>query len=246
MSEENRLDNLLRKPFIDQLDDNTLKIRRNLLLIASLAIFLNHFGLSISEGSVSVLGTKIDHLSNQAIRVGLLVSLGYHLVHFTWIVWEHLFEWRVRLTGTKLERITAGTFASEAGDYPSDPRQSTLYHWWSGQAQKIGNLREIIPEVRVDLKALQGFVSANGDPNNPTNVGNITRSLVSVEGALNRFEAHLKEVSGTLSSLRIPESLKRFDRWFFFVVKAQNLRFVILEISLPFLIGLAGMIALTR
>jgi len=41
---------------------------------------------------------------------------------------------------------------SEHADYPRDPRQSTLYNWWKGEATKIGDLTVKISEIEKHLQ----------------------------------------------------------------------------------------------
>lgn len=96
------VEKVLGEPIFDDFSDNTLKIRRNLLVVA------------------------------------------YLVVHFGWNSITHFQQWRLRVTGTRLAFKTGrspGLYLEddERGDYPDDPRQSTLYTWWLVQAKQLAS-----------------------------------------------------------------------------------------------------------
>jgi len=121
------VEKILGNPIFDEFPEHTLRIRRNLLIIASIASIYKLYGLSISSGGeVSLGGIKLSGLTNVAVDQIMFVLVVYHLIHFFWNSVTHLQRWRVRVTGTKLAHVTTGKFSSDAQDYPNDPIQSSL------------------------------------------------------------------------------------------------------------------------
>ncbi len=137
---------VLGEPVICEFDDKTQKIRTTLFLLSIISISYILGGLKI-EAASSFLGLKFSGLDDQLFRYMLLGAVAYLAMHFVWCAVDSFIEWRLRITGTKVAFVTTGTFASEHADYPNDPRQSTLYNWWKGQATSINGIDEKIEDI---------------------------------------------------------------------------------------------------
>jgi len=70
-----------------------------------------------------------------------------------WGAIDSFCEWRLRITGTRAAFITTGILSSESGDYPNDPRHSTLYFWWVKNAKIIDNLTEKVDSIESQIKS---------------------------------------------------------------------------------------------
>ncbi len=134
---------VLGEPVAAGLSDRAWKVRTQLMAVSVVAITLVAFGLHVDR-QATVFGFSLSGLTDALVRRGLGIWIAYLVVHFVWMGWESFAEWRLRLTGTRVAAVTVGTFAAEGGDYPGDPRQSTLANWWRQEATKIGNFPELI------------------------------------------------------------------------------------------------------
>ena len=150
-----------------EFSDYMRRVRTLLIVVGLISIGVVIGGLSIDPSS-SVLGVRFQGLSDELIRKGLLIANIYLLVHFVWGGFDSWLEWGARLTGTRVAFVTAGKFASEHGDYPSDPRKSTLYNWWKDSAARISSLTEPLETIKEKLTAWEIRVEEailKNDPN---------------------------------------------------------------------------------
>ena len=161
----------------------------------------------------------------------------YFLIHFLWCSIDHIQEWRLRVTGTRVAFITAASYTSEEGDYPSDPRQSSLYNWWKGQAILISSLTDPLDSINTKLAEWELKVNEALKDNDP-NVSTTCASINKVNEDITKLKSSIENVEKTLTSNRIPASLYRFDKWFLFFLRSQNLRWLVIELMLPMLLSL--------
>lgn len=241
--DENSLESVqkvLGSPVLGELTDQALKIRRNLLAIGSVSIFVTLTEISLDPSSV-VLGFRFVGLSQRTINLGLLVVTAYFLVHFLWYAFDGLLEWRLRVTGTRLGFITGASFGSEHADYPPDPRQSTLYSWWLKHGRDVGALQLKAVEIAEKLTDLQTTVVAEGAAM-PQVIGTLSEIRTSVI----QLQQLVEKSDKIALSPRIEASLQRFDGWFEFFLRSQNLRFLLIEILLPILVGMTAICLLSQ
>jgi hypothetical protein len=233
------VEDALGKPVLPELTVNVWKVRTNLIIASSISIAVALADLRIDPGS-TFLGLKFFGLTDNLVRALLLIITGYLLIHFLWSALDAFLEWRLRITGTRLAFVTAGTFAKEHADYPNDPRQSTLYSWWVLEAQRIGNmsynlkiLQDLIENLDHDLREKY---TSGADALNIAN--NACRPLAEAREAIHKLERSIGEAAKTIKAARIPGSLKRFDNWFHLFLRSQNLRWLVIDVLVP--VGLAG------
>lgn len=228
---------VLGEPFWYEFQDSVIKIRRNLLItsIVTIAVFLGD--LHIDPGS-TIFGLKFTGLTDDFVKIGLSLITIYFFVHFLWCGIDSFFEWRARVTGTKVAFVTTGRFAGKGADYPNDPRQSTLYNWWLDQAHKISNISETMNKIEYDIKewdaTLKEKYNKGADSINITNACSLINRAIQ---SINELKRSIKNVEQTLKSNRIPASLERFDNWFKLLLKSQNLRWLFIEFLLPLSLG---------
>lgn len=230
----------LGKPVAPELSENGWKIRTNLIVTSVIAIAVVLADLHIDSGS-SVLGLKFSGFSDAVLRTGLLLILAYLSIHYLWTTFDNFLEWRLRVTGTRLSFVTTGKFASEHGDYPSDPRQSTLYSWWISKAKRIGNLSARLPELERLLQNLDQDLRARYTAGaDAMNIVNACRPIGEARDIMIKLQQSIDEAQRALSATRVPVSLKRFDNWFQFFLRSQNLRWLVFDLLVPiFLAGYA-------
>jgi len=225
----------LGEPLMPEFTDYMRRVRSLLIIVSLISIGVVVGGLTIDPTS-SVLGVRFQGLSDELVRKGLLIVNAYLLIHFLWGSADNWLEWGARLTGTRVAFVTTGTIASEHGDYPSDPRQSTLYNWWKGEASRITSLSEPLEKTDEKLAAWEKRVEESilkNDPNLMTVIQSFRDIRINIEDLKNRLE----KVESTLTAIRIPSSLERFDQRFNLMLRSQNLRWLTIELFFPLALG---------
>lgn len=232
-TDQEKVEKILGEPFAMDFSDYVRKIRNNLIITSLISIALLLGGLRIAPDS-TFLGLKFTGLDNNLILQTLFFLNAYIFIHFLWSSHDHFQEWWLRLTGTKVAYVTTGRFSAEGADYPSDPRQSTLYNWWNDEARKISSLQEPLNNIQTKLKEWEATITKSPEGAD-TNVVNTFTLRVSED--VNKLNASVEQIGKTLESPRIPASLKRFDGHFQFFLRSQNLRWLIIELGFPLALG---------
>lgn len=167
----------LKEPVALQFSDQVWKIRANLIVASAIALVVGVANLQISPES-SFLGIRFSGLNDILIRTNLGAIVLYLLVHFLWTGWDSFLEWRLRVTGTRSAFQTGSMWSPEHVDHPVDPRQSTLYNWWTMQQSAIGNLGAIASEFKQKLatweKDIQAICEGKDDPHS-MNLSNVLK-----------------------------------------------------------------------
>ncbi len=239
------VEKVLGSPVSAELSEQALKIRRNLLVVGSISIFIALSGAKLDPDS-TVLGFKFTGVSEHAVSLGLTVATTYFLLHFLWYSFDCMLEWRLRVTGTRLAFVTGMMWHNESADYPSDPRQSTLYSWWMQRTKTMGDANQKLAEINdllvtIDTNMNRDLIDSK-DPNVAVMVGSLTQARTAFSELVRKVE----EAQKTLLYPRIEISLKRFDGWFELFLRSQNLRWLLLEILFPVSIGGIALVVLNQ
>lgn len=231
----------LGSPVGAELSENAAKVRRSLLVASFISIFLALGGIRLDPNS-TILGFKFLGLNDEFIRTGLLIVTAYLLMHFLWYVYEAFLEWRLRVTGTRLAFVTTAKMASEHGDYPDNPRQSTLYSWWSYQARRIENIGKrahtIDESMKVWEEKLRTLYEERGKE---SNLHVVINTVTETRTAIVDLKRSVERAHETLAAPRIPVSLGRFDRWFELFLRSENIRWLIIDVLVPVLAGVTAL-----
>lgn len=236
-----KVQKVLGEPVLCEFSDKTWRIRTNLILVSVISLVVALANLHIEAGS-TVFGLKFTGLTDAVVRASLFGITLYLLVHFLWGAFDNFLEWRLRISGTRVAFITAAVFTSEHGDYPSDSRQSTLYNWWKSHAGSIRNLGEKITEIEKSLnnweRQLREKYNSGADA---LNIANACHTIAETRNQVNELTNAVNEAAKTISAQRISVSLKRFDSWFEFFLRSQNLRWLAVEFSFPVVLALSAL-----
>lgn len=225
---------VLGEPVFIGFSDEVNRIRRNLLVIASIILTYKHSGTEITR--FTVFGVDFEHLKPTFVDNCLFLLLLYAFIHFLLHSWDAVQEWRIRITGTRLSYITEGTWGHAAKDTPNDPRQSTLMTWWTEQASILSQYGNLIDDLKADVKNLDDAAKSK-DLGELPNVNNIIQQTTELNSNLNTLRDIIENTKRTIESQRIPVSLERFEKWFRRFSWSQLTRFFLLEWGLP--IGLS-------
>ncbi len=166
----------------------------------------------------------------------MLGVVGYLFIQFCWRAWDYIQFTRLRITGTRVRHVTTAELASEYGDYPNDPIQSTLYNWWLNQARKIGNFSAMVDQIHRITDLLEKVANRPGNMEMP-NINHVMQSASEINNNIAKLVNRIEEAEKTIGSARIPVSLERFDHWFHRYSKSQMHRIMFLDMIFPFVFG---------
>lgn len=238
----------LGEPVFFEPNPQTLKIKTQLLATSVIAIIIVHYQLKIGKES-SILGLRIENLNDGVAHSVLFGIILYLLGSFIWSSIDGFGEWRLRITGSKVAFQGVSTFADGHSDYPKDPRQSTLYNWWKEQALKIGNIGQQAKEANDKINSLQHEIQQylqGLSGKEPLNINHVQQTGTSAINAIQNLTNKLEELRKTFLAERIPTSLKRFDDWFFYFLKSQNIRWFTMDFLLPLILGVTALMFLGK
>lgn len=224
---------VLGEPVFAEFDPKSQKIRTTLFLASVIGIAYIIGGLAIQEGS-TFLGLKFDGLDDALFQYFLFGTILYLGIHFLWSSIDSLLEWRIRVTGTRVAFITAAFYAGDHSDYPNDPRQSSLSNWWQGQARSIGDIDAKIELVNSQVTVANELIETVGDDRD---FDAVVQAVQHVRNEIVDVKGKIETIQKTLEADRIPASLDRYDKWFALFLRSQNLRWLIVEFLLPFLLA---------
>lgn len=209
------------------------KIKRNLILVSSVVLVLIFGGVEAAPG-VSIFGVSLTGVTSTKLMVGLSVVLLYSFAHYIWYCYELYSEWVIRLTGTKLGFVTAGLFGTDCMDYPSDPKQSTLYNWWCQQSRSLIDYKEVASKVDEQVTQINARIDGILNDENPSANGAMAHQAIdALKITMEQINSSIASAEAVLSQARIPVSLARFDRRFGLLLKSQNMRIFLIEIAFP-------------
>lgn len=239
----------LGNPIAASLDDEAKKVRRNLLAVSFICLFVSFLGVSISSDS-AFFGVKLINLKPSHIKIALGSLTVYFLFHFIWQAWDSYGEWCIRLTGTRLAFTTGSTWGNESCDYPNDPKQSTLYNWWLDQLKQLQDHDDIgrYNKIKNDILELQSFIIENSVVSD-VNARNyfdkeLKLAFAPLLNKLNAMESNNNKMLEIIESSRISVSLKRFDNRYKLMLKSQNLRWIFIDVMLPISLGFIAFFSL--
>jgi hypothetical protein len=235
------VEEVLGEPINPELSEYAQKLRRNLLAFGAIYLFCWFNGVQISRDS-TFFGIQLVGVNEQQFSAGTMLINAYLLVHFGWYAWEAILEWRVRITGTRNAYQTNSTNGGlpSAVDKSYDPRQSTLYNWWLRLARNIGHRNNVIDDFDQRLKQVERELKALDPKSVNVNVKDLVASLAQLPDGLGQIRSYMERIDRALSSGRIEEALGRFDQWFKLMLRSQNMRMILIDISLPLFIGIAA------
>ena len=150
----------------EEFNENTLRVRRNLLIFSVIALFYKLSGATLT-GKSSFLGLEFEHTDPEMIDLFLLWIVIYHYIHFFWLAYEHLYhhitsylDEEFEKLGLRLEELENGT-KENPNKYKSEVMDSeikklvSLRRNWRMRFIKINKWRYRLIETSLPL--LIGF-----------------------------------------------------------------------------------------
>ena len=212
----------LTEPFMTMFDDNTFRIRRNLLAISVIAFVYKCAATGIDPTS-SFLGVKLLGLKSDSVDIILGLGVFYFLLHFLWSGWDKFQEWQLRLTGMQVAKPRHGFAFSDGVQAGADEQeQATLSAWW------VINVKQI-DELRVLMEQQEKF----------TTIDNAS-DLAATINVIRSNQDKLIE-----RSVHIEAALQHYEKGFNNLQSSQKYRWVLLEFAFPILLSFSALILLS-
>jgi hypothetical protein len=242
------VEKLLKEPVAAEFSPQAWKVRTNLIIASAIALAMGLAKIRIAADS-TFLGLKFEGLNDIVVRVTLATVIVYLLFHFIWVGWDAFLEWRLRITGTRTAFQTGSFFSPPHVDHPVDPRQSTLYNWWTQQNRAIANVGIVVDQMQEEMKTWEGDIQAiregKSDPYSQ-NLNQVVTGLSQVNVQYADLTRAVKANTDAITDDRIPTSLRRFDGWFELFQRSQNLRWFVIEFVAPVALSVAALYQLSR
>jgi len=194
----------------EEFNENTLRVRRNLLIFSVIALFYKLSGATLT-GKSSFLGLEFEHTDPEMIDLFLLWIVGYHLIHFMWLAHEHSAyhhtKYLTMLGGVEKVRVEKKGIEN-----------TKIGIWWSLRRsitrKKTEEIRKKLEKVKLKIKNLEG-------------IEKIEEELKIIEAECENYK---KEMWGIFESI-IKKSEERF-------IKINWWRHFLIETTFPSLIGI--------
>ncbi|WP_445360414.1 hypothetical protein ACJJIL_17950 [Microbulbifer sp. EKSA005] len=226
---------VFKEPVLVELQDSVKKVRSKVVLVSFISLLMTYGDVKIDPKS-TFFGLKFTGLNNDLIFSGLLILIFYFLFYFLWSIYEALQEWEVRVTGAKMAYGSKGP-AQDAYEenYPSDPRNASLYHWWSTQAEKISPIGETVSSAIASEREIKETIDRLNREGSelPREVLDIPQKLRDNIAAWSSLQRSILVISRAITSNNILVPLKVFDRRYRFFLNAQNIRWICFDFTLP-------------
>jgi hypothetical protein len=202
------IDKILKEPIWDEFDENAFRIR-NLLFFATITLLILKFDL-VLKPETSFLGIQFQNFNDNILRYALWCAVLYHYIHFLIICKSYYDRWKIRLTGYVATYITQ----SPQQDFPITNNHSTLYAFLLNIRPSVLSMER---EIKAKIEQIPNFIKDPG-----------CMEQIVLRSELNTLIQNL-DVLG--------KSLERFDKAFKNFQQIQIVRWFILEMLLPVLLG---------
>lgn len=237
------IETLMKEPKGVEITDYEERIRRNLLFTSFLALIFTWFNLQVSGDSKFFGGISFTNLKPEMIYFLLLLLVSYEFIHYFWHIHNNLMHWRVRLTGTSHPEIRGdgGSGVMGMGNSPHDhlgkDENSNFYTWMFENKRDRTDAMTNMIETSESLKKVIDNFGNNQTSSHKQNINQLATQA-------NELIRVTVELTKAVECIRVDSSLLRFDQYFRLLVSSQNRRWLILDVTLPFLLGVSAFCSL--
>jgi len=230
------INKVTNEPIFIFFSDDAKKVRNSLLYISFIILFLTFGNISLDPSS-SLLGLKFKGLNDKLIYIGFFIILIYNYINFIWYSKNALLEWEIRQTGMrKAFNPTINDLMHFNGSttdfFPDDPRNATLYYWWNQQIKHLPQIENKINSIDNIFKLYEENVHQEN-----SDINKLNNKIFSEMDNLENIKKSLETIKNTLEVKQINESLEKFDNRFYSLLLSQNLRNIIIDFLLPFILS---------
>jgi hypothetical protein len=233
----------LGEPFSADFNDYTRKLRMNLIVASFIALIIVYAHVSILPSS-TFFGLTFRGLTDRIVLIALLLVNVYTSLHFLWCSYDHVLEFILRQSGSRVAFQTGSSFGHPHVDYPKNPRQSTLYNWWIKIGRDLPDLKNGMEKVLADFDVLQKQFNET-KPETTAGAADVAGQINGLRLNLGELTRGIEKTIEVMDSPRITVSLSRFDGAFRRMLQSQNLRWLIFELGIPAVMGILAITMLS-
>lgn len=213
-----------KEPVAPDLSERDQKLRKNLIGISFISIFLLYKEISFSSATNPLFGIKFENLKQQDIFLLFFIINIYLLFSYLLKIIEHIKKTKILKTGYFMRppsEMYAGNNNNPESDLGAKEDQASLYFWWTRHQNQIDKLQ----------KAIENIETGGNDL---------------LASKIYEIKLDMEKSLEIKNSPRIEISLKRFDACFWSFKNLQNCRFLILDLILPFSLGITSAVWLSN
>ena len=223
----------------ENFDENTHRVRRNLLIFSVIALFYKLSGAKLNNES-SFLGLQFKNVNPGWIDLFLLWIVIYHLIHFVWLAFEHYQHNIISLTRVGQKDVKGSLGFGGEGKISLKDDTWNLYLWWkkiypaseedSNKMNVLSNERENIDEI---VKKIYSYINGESQVLNKDYIPN---QVERIKSSLNEIDKWCKDIGNTIS-----KSLDKFNNSYKNYSLTNRWRWLVLETGIPVLMGLSAL-----
>lgn len=236
------IEGVMKSPKGISIVDYEERIRRNLLVVSIAAIAFTWLSLEVNTAKPFFGSLTFKNLTQRDIYGVFFVVLVYEFLHYFWIQINNFGAWRVRLTGITIPEVRGDGGPARMGgensptDFSGNDNNTNFYTW---MFENKNDRTTAMTQLLKMSEELQSLVSSMQESQgiNAKQIQEFSAKINSISSSIERLERAMKNI-------RIDGSMLRFDQWFRVLVASQNLRWLILDIALPFILGLVALYSL--
>lgn len=210
---------------MEMFDENTFRIRRNLIALSTAVICfkLASDGIDLQE-TTAIFGIDLKGVKEPFIEPIMSVGLWYLMGHFLFSAWGKFLEWKLRLSGMKVgipNQPTAQDLLMNPG--AESQMQATLTGWWAAQYHETKNLDAFLPELKAMLEADSPIVNQK-----------------TIENKFSELSGYASEILKNQQYMKA--SLSQYEKGFKAMQQNQAQRWIIFEAGVPVILGLLAVV----
>jgi len=215
----------------ENFDENTHRVRRNLLIFSVIALFYKLSGATLGNES-SFFGLKFEDVDTVWVDRFLLLIVIYHLIHFLWLAYEHFQHNIISLTRVGKKDVRGNNGWNGNGEITLKDDTWNLYFWMKkidAKEHPLFKKNNKIYEISNQFTELKNLILQHeGSERNVY----IETNLEAIRQNLNLIIQRNEAIDETIA-----KPLKKFDKYFKNYSLTNKLRWGIIEFGIPFLLG---------
>jgi hypothetical protein len=219
---------LLGTPVLPDWPDHANRVRRTLLISSLSAMVIALYPPDLSL--IQIVGLQFRDIPAATLHYIILVVILYHVFYYMIYAREYYIYARIRITGSRPQHITIAKWAGNGLDYPNDPRNSSLYAWFSDQSPDLTDM------IKVNKKLIDIADSVRSKPGDEYE--NDVKKIKEFASKINNINADIDNMC------RLLESIRRFESFFWEYAAHQRARVIVIEIIVPFFMAITSIFVL--
>jgi len=261
---------------IDCFDEYTFRVRRNLILFAITSIFFKINDIKIKAiNSLGITLESIDDKIAKNIELFLLLILAYHITHFTLLSIEHwIYHIKIRVTGNSKNTFHGMRLGEQ--EVPDKRRSNLYKILGGTGIDSLNklelnhpeNINKLCEQILEEITKLcnEHKLQINNFLKDDKNICDILKKEISerYNSLNNELKNKFFSSSSALETIRMNHNyitqfyqdenflkklinrFEKFDNHWKIFGRLQILRWIIIEYSVPFIIGVYGIFLLLR